>query len=222
MGPGGDDHRTRRRLAGAALVLSPVLTLVATAIAPANEDDAARQLAVVLRHQGRWYLSDLLVLLSLAALVPAVVGLMLPLRERRARLGHLGGGLALTGIVCVAVVSGLGFVEWQMVQGSGGSHLGQMTALLDRVESASAIAPVLLGAGLVTVGLAVLGLGLWRAGAAPAWPALLLGLGAIGIDVGYELTLAPLAIAGAALNLLALAYLGARLATNGLAPATGT
>lgn len=211
-----DLRATRGRIAGVALALSAALTLLATAIAPANEDDPGAQLRVVGAHHGRWYVSDLLVLFSLAALMPGVVGLMGVLRERGTRLGHLGGGLALTGSVCVAVVSGLGFVEWQMVQGSGGSHLAQMAALLDRVESAAAVQPVLLGAGLVTIGLAVLGVGLWRARAAPVWVALLLVLGAIGVDAGYETTVAPLAIAGAAANLVALGWLGRELAAGRL------
>lgn len=212
-----DQRAARGRIAGAALALSALLTLVATAIAPANEDDAGAQLLVVGAHRGRWYASDLLVLLSLAALLPGVVGLMGVLRERQTRLGHAGGALALTGIVCVAVVSGFGFVEWQMVQGSGGQHLAQMAALLERVESAPAVQPVLLGAGLVTIGLAVLGIALWRARVAPAWVPLLLALGALGVDAGYETTVAPLAMAGAAVNLIALAWLGRRLATGEIA-----
>jgi nitrate reductase NapE component len=206
----------RGRVAGAALGLSGALTLLATAIAPANEDDATAQLQVVGAHHGRWYASDLLVLFSLAALIPGVVALMGALRERRSRLGHVGTAMTLTGIVCVAVVSGLGFVEWQMVQGSGARHLGQMAALLDRVEGAPALQPVLLGAGLVTIGLAVLGLGHWRAQAAPAWVPVLLALGAVGIDAGYETTVAALAIAGAAVNLLALGWLGRELAAGRL------
>jgi hypothetical protein len=214
-----DPPRARRRIAGSLLALSGALTLLATALAPANEDDAFAQLVVVRAHSGRWYASDLLVLFSLAALIPGVVGLMGVLRERRAGASHLGGALALTGAVCVAVTSGLGFVEWQMAQGSGARHLGQMAALLDRVEGAPVSQPVFLGAGLVTVGLAVLGLGLWRARAAPGWVALLLGLGAVGIDAGYETTFAPAAIAGAAVNLLALAWLGRALARGRLRPA---
>lgn len=215
-----DSQAARGRIAGTALALSAALTLLATAIAPANKDDAGAQLLVVGAHHARWYVSDLLVLLSLAALMPGVAGLMGVLRERQTRLGHLGGALAFTGIVCVAVVSGLGFVEWQMVQGSGARHLGQMAALLERVESAPTVQPVLLGAGLVTIGLAVLGIGLWRARAAPVWIPVLLALGAIGIDAGYETTSAPLAIAGAAANLVALGWLacglrGGRLRAEG-------
>jgi hypothetical protein len=209
-------HAVRGRVAGAALALSGALTLLATAVAPANEDDATAQLLVVGAHHGRWYASDLLVLFSLAALMPGIVGLLGALRDRQTRLGHVGGALAFTGVVCVAVVSGLGFVEWQMVQGSGARHLPQMAALLDRVESAPAVQPVLLGAGLVTVGLAVLGLGLWRARVAPAWVPVLLTLGAVGIDAGYEATVAAVAIAGAAANFVALAWLGRALAAGRL------
>jgi hypothetical protein len=212
MEPAADFRVVRRRIAGSSLAASGALTLAATVIAPANEDDAAAQLAVVARHQGRWYLADLLVLLSLAALIPGVLGILTLLRDRGARFGHTGAALTLAGVVCVAVVSGLGFVEWQMVKGSGAAHAAEMAALLDRVEGAPPVAPVLLGAGLVTIGLAVLGTGLWRADRAPAWPAALLALGAVGIDLGYELTVGPLAIAGAAANAVALAYLGRRLA----------
>lgn len=203
-------------LAGGALILAPLLTLVATAIAPANESDAAAQLAVISRSPGRWYAANLVNFVGLAVLLAAVIGLMLPLRTHGARFAHVGAGLALTGIVCVAVVSGLGFVEWQMT--GAGADRAQMAALLDRVEGAPAVTPVLLGAGLATLGLAVLGLGLWRRALAPAWTAALLALGALGIDLGYELTSAPLALAGAAANLLALGFLGARTLTGSLEP----
>lgn len=203
-------------LAGGALILAPLLTLVATAIAPANESDAAAQLAVISRSPGRWYAANLVNFVGLAVLLAAVIGLMLPLRTHGARFAHVGGGLALTGIVCVAVVSGLGFVEWQMT--GAGADRAQMAALLERVEGAPAVTPVLLGAGLATLGLAVLGLGLWRRALAPAWTAALLALGALGIDLGYELTSAPLALAGAAANLLALGFLGARTLTGSLEP----
>jgi len=203
-------------LAGGALILAPLLTLVATAIAPANESGAAAQLAVISRSPGRWYAANLVNFVGLAVLLAAVIGLMLPLRTHGARFAHVGGGLALTGIVCVAVVSGLGFVEWQMT--GAGADRAQMAALLDRVEGAPAVTPVLLGAGLATLGLAVLGLGLWRRALAPAWTAALLALGALGIDLGYELTSAPLALAGAAANLLALGFLGARTLTGSLEP----
>ncbi len=211
--------RARRLLAPGALVLAPLLTLVATAIAPANESDAAAQLAVVGRSPGRWYAANLINFVGLALLVAAVVGLMLPLRTHGARFAHVGGGLALTGVVCVAVVSGLGFVEWQMV--GAGADRAQMVALLDRVEGAPAVAPILLGAGLATLGLAVLGIGLWRRGAAPAWTAALLVLGALGIDLGYELTSGLLTLAGASANLVALALLGARTWTGRLESAMG-
>lgn len=212
-------RRARRLLAAGALVLAPLLTLVATAIAPANESGAAAQLAVVGRSPGRWYAANLINFVGLALLVAAVVGLMLPLRTYGARFAHVGGGLALIGVVCVAVVSGLGFVEWQMV--GPGADRAQMAALLDRVEGAPAVAPILLGAGLATLGLAVLGIGLWRRGAAPAWTAALLVLGALGIDLGYELTSAPLTLAGASANLVALGFLGARTWSGRLEPPPG-
>src|SRR2546421_738854 len=55
------------RSRAACLALAPVLLLVTTLVAPANEDDAARQLAVVAAHRTRWFVADTLVLLALAA-----------------------------------------------------------------------------------------------------------------------------------------------------------
>lgn len=189
-------------MAGACLVVGPGLLLLDAVISPDNEEDAAAQLAVVARHADRWYVSDAVVLLALALLVPAVVALARPLRSRGRRWGHVGLALALPGLAAIATQSGFGFVEWAMVQGN--ANRAEMAALLARTEDAGVVVPVTLAAGLLSAGLVALSVGRWRTRTIAAWPAAALAAGAVAVDVGYSVTSRTVTVAGAALTFVAL------------------
>jgi hypothetical protein len=193
------------RSRAACLVVAPVLLLVTTIVAPSNEDDAARQLAVVAAHRTRWFVADSLVLLSLALLVGAVLGL---LRITPGRLATAGGACALVGIPLVAVSSGFGFVEWQMVR--GGADRAQMAALLARVEDADVVQPVIFLGGLLFAGLVLLAVAAHRAGRLAAPAAAALAAGALLTALGYAISNDALPVAGAALLALALTPVGVR------------
>ena len=62
----------------------------------------------------RWYASSLLGMLSLIALVPAILGVMHMLREREGVLGDVGGGLGLLGAMLAMGASAISMVMWQM------------------------------------------------------------------------------------------------------------
>jgi hypothetical protein len=191
------------RSRAACLVVAPVMLLITTLVAPSNEDDAARQLAVVAAHQSRWFAADTLVLVSLSLLVGAVLGL---LRITPGRLATAGGACALMGIPLVAVSSGFGFVEWQMVR--GGADRGQMAALLSRVEDAGLVQPVVFAGGLLFAGLVLLAVAAHRSGRLAAYAAAALAGGAVLTALGYAVSNDALPVAGAALLVVALAPVG--------------
>lgn len=196
----------RLRAAGACLVLAPALLLASAAVLPPNSNDVGAQLEGVARHPDRFLVSDLLGLGAQALLVPAVLGLVWLLRERGAGYGHVGGGLVVLGVTAAGVQTGLGLVEWQMV--APGADRAQMTALLGTIEHSAGLTPILLAVALLSVGFAVLALGLHRARAVPAWAAASLAVGAFAVDVGYEAPSFVVRVAASALTFVALAAMG--------------
>jgi len=188
------------------MIASAALSLATALILPANRSDLGEQVASVAAHPDRFIVANLIALVSLVLLVPALLGLVHMLRERAPRLALVGGGLALAGAMPVAVQIALGLVEWQMVK--GGAERGPMVALLHRIEFSPGFVPILLASALPALGICVLGAGLWRTRLAPRWVAGLLGLGGVVLDLGFELPSLFVRILAAALSLLAFAYLG--------------
>jgi hypothetical protein len=70
----------------------------------------------------------MLVLISIVLAVPATLGLMHMLRERHVAAGHVGGGLALVGLLAFTGVTAVQLVVWQMAQPQ--LERGQMVSLL--------------------------------------------------------------------------------------------
>src|SRR2546423_14647088 len=87
-----DSHHLRRLIAGACMLLAPLLFLAASVISPKLETSAGKQLAVAHSHLDRFYMSNLFGMIGLFLLVPAVLGLMHMVRERQPGYGGNGGG----------------------------------------------------------------------------------------------------------------------------------
>jgi hypothetical protein len=118
-------------------------------------------------------------------MVPAALGLMHMLREREVALGHLGGGLSLIGLMGVA--------------GLVGMDVGAGTHLVDRVHHLATVGTWMfvatMGFGL---GVALLGMGTFRAHALPSWVSACLMVGGIAFDVALLASSGGIAIAAAA------------------------
>ena len=202
-----DPHRFRKTVAGACMVLSPALGLVGFIVSPGFDSDAGAQLATVAAHRDQWFISELLILLSLVALVPAVLGLMHMLREREAGFGHLGGAFALLGTMAAVGSSAMGFVVWQMA--ASGADAGEMAALIDRVQDTTGTAVLFFGGVfLLTLGILVLAVGLMRARAVHSVAAWLLAAGAIVAVAGFAASEAWVLVGGYAALLLGMGSIG--------------
>ena len=118
-------------------------------------------------------------------MVPAALGLMHMLREREVAMGHVGGGLSLIGLMGMATLIGMD------VTGT--------TDLVDRGDHLDGIATWMfvatMGFGL---GMATLGMGVFRAHAIPSWAAACLMVGGIAFDVAMVANSAGIAIAATA------------------------
>jgi hypothetical protein len=99
-----DTANFRRTLAGICLIIQPFINLISVAISPQQSTDTSEQLAMIGAHPTRFLIANLLDLLWLLLLIPAVLGLLHLLRSGGALLGHIGCGFVLAGAVVVDIV----------------------------------------------------------------------------------------------------------------------
>jgi hypothetical protein len=128
-------------------------------------------------------------------MVPAALGLMHMLREREVAFGHVGGGLSLIGLMGTA--------------GLVGMDVGGTTDLVDRVDHLAGVGNWMfvatMGFGL---GMAMLGMGVFRAHAVQSGAAACLMIGGLAFDVGLLASSAGIAIAASAAMLAGLGATG--------------
>lgn len=118
-------------------------------------------------------------------MVPAALGLMHMLREREVAFGHVGGGLSLIGLMGVAALTGMD------VTGS--------TKMVDRVHHLSGVPTWMFVATMgLGLGVAMLGLGVFRAHAVTSWAAACLIVGGLAFDVALLASSGGIAIAASA------------------------
>lgn len=229
-----DPRGFRKNVAGVCMIAAPALVVITEFIHPEEDSDEAKWLAEVSANAGRQYWAHLLGLLALALAIPAILGVMHMLKARRPALGHIGAGLALLGVVSLAVVVGTEFVVWQAAKAPG-TDTAAMTALLGRMNDSGGILLLYLLALAFPLGLLVLGIGLYLARAAAAWEAALVALPvAVGIvsEIAYGPRVIP--IVTSILFLIGLGSVGRRVLTEsdeewehtpeigGMRPATGS
>lgn len=201
-----DAHHFRKMVAGACMVVAPLVLLVAMVIHPASDMNEATQVATIQDNLDAWYVAHLLALISIAVMVPAVLGLMHMLREREVASGHLGGGLAMVGLLAFAGIVGMEMAMWQMV--AGGSTR-EAVGLLERLNDTTGIViPFLLVSFGFSLGLACLAYGLLRARFVQSWMAIFVAVGAIVFGFAIGTAMNWLAIVGAAFLVVGLGAIG--------------
>jgi hypothetical protein len=201
-----DAHHSRKILAGACMVVAPIFLLVATVIHPASDMDEATQVATIADNLDAWYAAHLLALFAIVVMVPALLGLMHMLRERQVTLGHVGGGLAMLGLLAFVGIVAMELVMWQMV---GGGDIGEAVALLERLnESAGILIPFAVVSFGFAIGMALLAVGLYRARAVQSWMAVCVGVGSILFGFGVATAMNWLAIVAAAFLVIGLGSIG--------------
>ncbi|HEX2088148.1 MAG TPA: hypothetical protein VHF89_20845 [Solirubrobacteraceae bacterium] len=175
----------------AAMVAAPLLLFLGNALHPVDHDrDEQAWLAGIAGHRTQWYVAHLLVFAALPLFVPAVVGLLRALGERRAGVADAGAALAVAaGFGTAGFVAVEGFGAWQMT--APGADRETMVALLERFnDSFGTFAPTGAATLAFSIGLGVLGYALLRARVEPRWgPALIVLSRAIVVvtfAVGHE------------------------------------
>jgi len=170
-----DAHHFRKMVAGFCMLFAPLCMLIGFLVDPDAEYAFLFAGAVLM--------------------VPAALGLMHMLREREVAMGHVGGGLALIGLMGMAALIGMD------VSGS--------TDLVDRGNHLTGITTWMfvatMGFGLGTT---LLGIGVFRAHAVMSVAAACLMVGGIAFDVALITNSAGIAIASAAAMLAGLGTTG--------------
>lgn len=209
MSPLSDSHHFRKTVAGMCMIGAPLLLLVGMVVHPERKSDVGPQLAVIAENMNAWYAAHLIVAIALVLAVPAVLGLMHMLREREVAWGHVGGALALVGLLAATgVVAIEGFVGWQAAAASGAEGAA-MVALFERVtETAGIVIPFFVMSLAFAAGMLVLAAGLYRARAVQSWTAVLLAVGAVVFAIGSVVASGFLSIAGAAVLFVAFGQVG--------------
>jgi hypothetical protein len=202
-----DSHHLRKTVAGACMVLAPLLFLVAFVVSPKLETSAGKQLSVAADHVDRFYIANLLALVGLMLVVPAVLGLMHMLRERRPQYSAVGGALALIGVFASMVGQGVAFVMWEMAR--HGADSAANTTVIDRViHDSGTVIPIYVLGYLGALGVVVLAAGLYMARVVDWWMALFFAGGVVCINIAFPAGVLALAIVGSALMLVGLGSMG--------------
>ena len=201
-----DAHHFRKMIAGACMVVAPVVLLVGMVIHPASDMNEAKQVATIADNLDAWYVAHLLAFVSIVLVVPAVLGLMHMLRERQVALGHVGGGLAILGLLAFTGLVAMELVLWQM---AGAGSTAETVALLERLnETAGIVIPFVLLSFGFSIGMAVLAVGLYRARAVQSWMAVFVAVGAILFGLAVATAMNWLAIVAAAFLVVGLGAIG--------------
>jgi len=202
-----DSQHLRKMTAGACMLLAPLLFLVAFVVSPELETNAGKQLSVAADHVDRFYLANLLAMIGLMLVVPAVLGIMHMVRERRPAYSGLGGALTLIGVFASLVGQGVAFVMWEMAR--NGADSAANTAVIHGVlHDAGTVLPIYILGFVGAVGAVVLGAGVYLARVVDWWMALLFAAGVVCINVAFPAGLLALAIVGSALMLVGLGSMG--------------
>ena len=201
-----DAHHFRKMVAGACMVVAPLVRLAAMVIHPASDMNEATQVATIQDNLDAWYVAHLLALISIAVMVPAVLGLMHMLREREVAFGHVGGGLAMLGLLAFAGIVGMELAMWQM---AAGGSTREAVALLERLNNTAGIViPFAFVSFGFALGLACLAAGLYRARAVQSWMAISTAAGAILFGFAIGTAMNWLAVVAAAFLVVGLGAIG--------------
>ncbi len=199
-------HHFRKQVAGICMLAAPALLLAGVIIHPETGTSESSIVAAAAGHPDAWYAAHVLMLASLVLAVPAVLGLMHMLRERQVAWGHVGGGLALLGIIAfIGIVTVEGFVGWQAAAGDR----TEMTALLQRLFDSDGFGTLFGVASFgYVLGIASLAMGLYRARATQSYFTLFLAAGAVLVTISVTNASEVLAVVGAAFIMVGSGMMG--------------
>ncbi|MDX6643311.1 MAG: hypothetical protein QOD76_1273 [Solirubrobacteraceae bacterium] len=189
------------------MLVAPLVLLGASVVAPSmSSTKEGPILQAIAAHPDRFFISTVMLIVGVILLVPAVLGLMHMLRERRVAIGHIGGGLTMIGVLTFMLFGGVSLVEWQMIR--GGADRGQMVSLLHRFDHTAGTQVFMYLSLAFTIGLIVLAAGLWAAREVAWSVSAALAIGAVVLQVAIISNTSWLFIVAAAILFAGFATIG--------------
>lgn len=176
------------RLAGLAMLFAPLVFIVAELLHAQLDTDGGTYLDRIADNPDRWYAAHVLVLLGLALIVPALVGVVQLFRDDRPSLATASISLLVPSAVALAALVGMELVAWQLAQSTIGR--AELVGVWESTAENAAIVPLVGVALLMPVAWLLAGIGLYRTRAVAPWSAVLVG-GAQLVGFVGELSAAP-------------------------------
>ncbi|MBE2318149.1 hypothetical protein DVA67_019360 [Solirubrobacter sp. CPCC 204708] len=204
-----DPRRFSRLVAAFSLIAAPLLVLAGMAATPwEDENTTAAYHDALAGHPDQAEIAAMLLHFGFLALLPASLGLMHLARGAMPKLAHVGGLLAIFGL---ATLPGLLVTDFYDLALAEALPRAQSVPISDATQESWAAAVLGLTAAFPTIiGMIVLAVAAWRAGAAPGWTALLVALGWLAPMAG-PIGLA-FSVAGAILLTIGLGWIGLKVA----------
>jgi hypothetical protein len=161
-----DPTRFRRGLGSASLLLAPLLGLAAAVIAPPSSSNTAADLALISAHHSAFVAEAVLEAAAWIVFIPGVLGMVHLLRQRGVVLGHVGGVLAILGMISFVAESAIAQATAVLAEDAG--HRAVYAQAVYSMRHSPLAAFVLL-ALLGEIGLILLAVAMRRARRAPGW-----------------------------------------------------
>ncbi|MGW1540024.1 hypothetical protein ACWCPM_07120 [Streptomyces sp. NPDC002309] len=163
-------HRTWRApaLSYAALAAAPLFGLVSELVVPRDTTTTAQdEIRFIAAHAGGFLAADLLAFTGAALFVLGLVGLVPAVSGRGRTAVRIGGAMAITGSLALVAHP---FLLLAIRDLATADNLAVAASANDTISDGVA-AMIILAARLLAfdLGLVVLAIGLWRAGALPVW-----------------------------------------------------
>lgn len=202
----------RQMLTGACLIAAPAVFIVSEAMHPDDSTNGADEVRTISSGLDRWYTAHVLEVIGFALLIGAVIGLAHLLHERRPGSAVVGGALAIVGIV--GLTAGVG------AEGIGGYYLVKYGSRADAVRAFDAIydgarlVPFFVVSLLISVGLVVMAVQLWRTRVVPGWSAAAIVVGSVLLVAGGPTAVQGVILAGMVALFVGLAPIGYMLLTE--------
>jgi hypothetical protein len=161
-----DPIRFRRGLSSTSLLLAPLVGLAAAAVAPPASSNLTADLALISAHHSAFVANAVLEAAAWILFIPGVLGIVHLVRQRGVVLGHLGGILAIVGMISFVAESAIAQATAVLARDAG--HRALYAQAVNSMRHSPLVAFLLL-ALLGEIGLILLAIATRRARRAPSW-----------------------------------------------------
>jgi len=190
-----DSQHFRKMVAGWCMIVAPLLFVVGFSVSPRLETSATKQLAAAAGHVDRFYIATVVMFVGLALFLGAILGLVHMMRERGTAYGHIGGAVAVIGLLFTMAGLSLQLMIWLMAKDG---VTAADTQLLHRFIHAGGVAPFTVLGYVLAIGLIAMAMGLYRARLVDWWMAAFIAVGSVLVEVAFPAHALWLAIVGSA------------------------